>query len=179
MGRSCGGHRAFLIYVGKTGPKPFSSSSADTYFPVAVLWVKRADTTEQVTQLRRDAAPEWDESLPVLNPALFMELTDEAGETAARRFFAEYLDLLPSRVARVIRGLSSSDAEVSRGAVVSLRVTSAMAGAVRMEHYCRELEDRLGARMMPDAAGVLSGMSRASKMILQEGAHLACTEVSP
>lgn len=91
-----------------------------------------------------------------LDPAPLAARADDAGDTAAQRFFAAYLDLLLSRVSKIIGNLTSSDAGASREAVVSLNVTSAMAGAVRMEHYCRQVEDRLAVRRLPDAAPLCS-----------------------
>jgi HPt (histidine-containing phosphotransfer) domain-containing protein len=130
--------------------------------------MERADTAEVSSALRRDAAPVVDESLPVLDAAPLLDLADHADARAAQRFLADYLDLLPSRVAKVIGCLSSSDVKASRDAVVSLKVTSAMTGAVRMERYCRELEDRLAAGRLPDAAAVLVVMSKTSRLILHE-----------
>lgn len=126
------------------------------------------DAAEPDPLLRPGAAPEPDEALPVLDPAPLKSLVDVAGDGAAQRFLAEYLDLLPSRVSMVIGGLSSRDMKASMEAVVTLKVSSAMAGAVRMEHYCRELEDSLAAREVPDAAKVLMGMSRTSRLTLQD-----------
>lgn len=118
------------------------------------------------------AAPVWDESLPVLDPAPLMILAEDAGDTAAHRFFEEYLDLLPSRVSRVVRGLTDADRAASLEAVVSLKVTSAMAGAMRMERYCRQLEDALAVRGLPDAAAVLVGLSKTTRLILHEGGRV-------
>lgn len=130
--------------------------------------MERADAAEPERMLRRSAAPVVDESLPVLDPAPLLGLCNEAGDTVAQRFFTEYLNLLPTRVSRVIGGLSSSDLEASKEAVASLKVSSAMAGATRMEHYCRELEAGLAARRVPDAADSLLSMSRISRLILQD-----------
>ena len=108
------------------------------------------------------------------------DLSDDAGDAAAQRFFAEYLDLLPTRVSKVIGGLTSGDVVASRDALVSMRVTSATAGAVRMEHYCRQLEARLAVRELPDAAAVLAWMSKASRLILHEaGASLGPLSATP
>lgn len=136
-----------------------------------VLRVERAYTAAP-SALLRGAAPVLDESLPALDPAQLAVLADEAGDTAAQRFLAEYLDMLPSRVSKVIVGLTGSDVLNAREAVVSLKVTSAMAGAVRMEHYCRQLEDGLAVRKLPDAAAVLVGMSKASRLILDEAGRV-------
>lgn len=113
-----------------------------------------------------------DESLPVLDPAPLMILAEDAGDTAAHRFFEEYLDLLPSRVWRVVCGLTDAEPADFLEAVVSLKVASAMAGAIRMEHYCRQLEDALADRALPDAAAVLEVMSTTSGLILHEGGRV-------
>lgn len=99
-----------------------------------------------------------------LDPAPLAARADDPGDTAAQRFFAAYLVLLLSRVSKIIGNLTSSDAGASREAVVSLKVTSAMAGAVRMEHYCRQVEDRLAVRRLPDAAAVLVEMSKTPRL---------------
>lgn len=130
--------------------------------------MERADMAELTSALRRDVAPVVDESLPVLDAAPLLDLADHADARAAQRFLAEYLDLLPSRVSKVVGCLSSSDVKASRDAVVSLKVSSAMAGAVRMERYCRELDVKLAAGQLPDAAAVLVVMSKTSRLILHE-----------
>jgi hypothetical protein len=119
-----------------------------------------------------------DESLPVLDPAALLYLIDQAGETAAQRFFDEYLDRLPCRVSRVAGCLSSSNVEADKEAAASLKVTSAMAGAIRREHYCRDLEDTLAARKVPDAAAVLIRLSRTSRLFLHEVRQCRKSEAS-
>lgn len=90
-----------------------------------------------------------DESLPVLDPAPLLALADQTGDAAAHRSHTEYLNLLPTRVSAVVGCLGRNDVEASKDAVVSLKVSSVMAGAVRMEHYCRELEETLLPRVCP------------------------------
>lgn len=132
--------------------------------------MERAGTPEPASVRRRTeaVAVAVDESLPLLNPAALLALADQVGDNAAQRFFTEYVDRLPARVSRIIRGLGSGDLEASRDAVVSLKVSSATAGAVRMEHYCRGLEERLAAQLMPDLAAALLEMSKISRLILQD-----------
>lgn len=108
-----------------------------------------------------------DESLPILDPTPLLNLTDHTGDTAAQRFLTKYLEMLPSRVSSVA-GCLSSNVEAAKEAVVSLKVTSAMAGAVRMERYCHDLEDTLADRRIPDAAAVLVGMSRTSRLYIRQ-----------
>jgi HPt (histidine-containing phosphotransfer) domain-containing protein len=79
------------------------------------------------------------------------------------------LELLPFRVSKVIGGLTRSDVASAKDAVVSLKVTSAMVGAVRLEDYCRQLEDILADRKLPDAASVFVGMTKTSRLIAHAG----------
>lgn len=84
-----------------------------------------------------------DQSLPVLDSAALKVLEDEAGESASRRFVEEYLLMLPTRAAKVLKGLAGEDLEPANRALISLRVTSAMAGALRLEGFCDDLERAL------------------------------------
>ncbi|MCZ2404829.1 hypothetical protein IV498_17015 [Paenarthrobacter sp. Z7-10] len=60
-------------------------------------------------------------------------------------FMASYLEMLPSRIARILAAVLSGDPESSMDAVLSLRVSSGMSGACRLEQNCRELETALRA----------------------------------
>lgn len=84
-----------------------------------------------------------DQSLPVLDSTALRVLEDEAGEGASRRFVEEYLLMLPARAARILRGLGGEDPETVSRALISLRVTSAMVGALRLEWFCADLERAL------------------------------------
>lgn len=70
---------------------------------------------------------------------------------------------------RITRTLAISDVEVAEDAVISLKVTSAMAGALRMERYCCELQDALVTGMLPDPAEVLFRMSKTARQIFRKG----------
>ncbi|MCU1548563.1 MAG: hypothetical protein JWO29_1514 [Arthrobacter sp.] len=61
----------------------------------------------------------------------------------ALRFLADFLDLLPRRIDRILRGLREWDAKQTTDALVSLRVTSSMVGAVDAEAQCRSIETLL------------------------------------
>lgn len=84
-----------------------------------------------------------DQSLPVLDSAALKVLDDEAGGSASRRFVEEYLLMLPTRAARILKGLAGEDPELASQALISLRVTSAMVGALRLEGLCADLERAL------------------------------------
>ncbi|MFE4542300.1 hypothetical protein [Arthrobacter sp. NPDC056727] len=85
----------------------------------------------------------FDRSVPVYDALQLMELADEAGEAAAKRFLNEYSQLLPHRQARILQELANGDAEAATDAIISLRITSTMAGAARLSSYCRHLQDQV------------------------------------
>lgn len=58
----------------------------------------------------------------------------------AIRFLGDFLDMLPGRVSRILRSLQDQDREESLDAVLSLKITSSMAGALETEHQCRVIE---------------------------------------
>lgn len=131
------------------------------------LAVERAEPAEPSVASQRSRAPVPNESLPVLDPAPLLILTGCTGDKLAQRFFRQYLDQLPPRVSTIIRSLIRGHAAAFEDAVVNLKVTSALAGAVRMEHYCRELQNELAAGSFPDLADVFVGMSKTAKLIYE------------
>lgn len=94
------------------------------------------------------------QSLPILDSAAIGALQDEAGEVVARRFVEEYLLMLPARAARVFKGLSGEDPELASEALISLKVTSAMVGALRLEALCADLERALENGQGPGVVSV-------------------------
>jgi hypothetical protein len=82
--------------------------------------------------LKGDAVIE-NQSLPVLDGIALTFLEVEAGDPVTRRFVEEYLLMLPVRAARILKGLAGEDPEPGGQALMSLRVTSSMVGALRLE----------------------------------------------
>lgn len=93
------------------------------------------------------------EDIPVLDAGPLQVLAAEVGPAFAEAFMDDYLQMLPERASKILRALAGGDARIAADAVVSLRATSAMAGALRLERCCRELESRIrrGQRLEPDA----------------------------
>lgn len=65
--------------------------------------------------------------------------------------------------------LASGDMEVVMDALLSLRITSSMAGAHRLERYCRQLEHQPRYSPWPDSETVRTALSTHAGMILVEG----------
>lgn len=93
------------------------------------------------------------DDIPILDAGPLQTLAAEVGAAFAEAFIDDYLLMLPDRASRILRALAGGDPRMAADAVVSLRATSAMAGALRLERCCKELESRIrrGQRLEPDA----------------------------
>lgn len=111
-----------------------------------------------------------DQSLPVLDSTALRILEDEAGEGVSRRFVEEYLLMLPARAARVLKGLAGEDPEAATRALMSLRVTSAMVGALRLELFCADLERALEAGQSPGAVSVRTALFANIRLVVHAAA---------
>lgn len=72
----------------------------------------------------------------------------------SRRFVEEYLLMLPTRAAKIFNSLTGTDPEPANEALISLRVTSAMAGALRLRTFCCDLKRALKRGESPAAVSV-------------------------
>jgi len=116
----------------------------------------------------REAAVADDQDLPVLDSRVLLSLADEANPGVAQAFFDDYLQLLPVRAATILRGLASEDQADAIEGLVSLRVSSAMAGALRLEGYCRKLEHVLKHGHRPDPAAVKAVLFANIRLLVRE-----------
>lgn len=96
------------------------------------------------------------QSLPVLDRGALRDFEDEAGEGPSRRFVEEYLLMLRTRAAIILNGLAGKDTEAASRTLTSLGVTSAMAGALRLEGFCDGLERALERGHSPAVVAVKS-----------------------
>jgi hypothetical protein len=89
--------------------------------------------------------------LPVLDSGAFRALAEQAGAPVAEKFLDDYLSLLPLRSAAVVEGLASEDLEKALDALISLKVSSAIAGASQIEDSARELQYQVQSGCWPHA----------------------------
>jgi hypothetical protein len=115
--------------------------------------------------------------LPVLDCAPFRVLAEEAGAPAAEKFLEDYLDLLPARSAAIIDGLNSEDREKTLDALVSLGVSSAMAGASRVEDHARNLQQQVQSGHWPSAAAAMALLSHAILQIADAAVRPGCQQI--
>lgn len=101
----------------------------------------------------------------VLDGFAIEQLCAEAGYVCASNFASTFLSMLPGRVARIAASLGAMDSESSLDAVLSLKISSSMAGAVEMEHLCWELEARLRQGKRPSAGLLCPPFRRLEKAL--------------
>lgn len=86
-------------------------------------------------------------------------LADELGSPdPALRFLTKYLSMLPHRVKRIVTAVEQGDAEETTIAVLSLKVSSFMVGAVDTETQCRALEMMIRNDRFDDATRALPAL---------------------
>lgn len=77
----------------------------------------------------------------IIDPDQFDRLADEVeGTGIAVDFLTRYFCMLPGRVRRIQDTVNALDDAGGMGAVLSLKVTSSMVGAVQLERLCGQLE---------------------------------------
>ncbi|OAE02532.1 Hpt domain-containing protein [Arthrobacter sp. OY3WO11] len=95
------------------------------------------------TALQQEAAG----LLPLVDAAVLEELEDElAGSGLARRFARDYTAMWDQRYARLAAAVDQQDSASALDAVISLKITSAMVGGLRLAKLAELLESviRLG-----------------------------------
>ncbi|MBT2555998.1 hypothetical protein [Arthrobacter sp. ISL-5] len=111
------------------------------------------------------------QDLPALDDGALQDLKDDAGEAVAGAFIEEYLLMLPARAAKIFKALTREDTGESLDAVVSLRTSSAMAGALRLESYCRDLETALKQGHSPDVTAVKAVLFANIRQVIREASR--------
>lgn len=106
--------------------------------------------TSMATTPGTDAHHGWPPAALILQAA--RNLADETGSSRiALQFLSDYLDMLPARLQRILRGLQASDVETSMDAILSLKIASAMAGAFDVEACCHGIEALIRREQFPMA----------------------------
>lgn len=86
----------------------------------------------------------------LVDPTVLTELQAELGgdQSIVRTFVRNYIELLPWRVGRLHRALDNLDMEDAMDAVLSLKASSHMVGALCMHRLAAELE--ISIRLLPN-----------------------------
>lgn len=108
--------------------------------------------------------------LPVLDFQCIRDLGEDlSSPVAAREFLATYLELLPSRLAAVMSTVSVQDSNAAMDRVISLKVSSSMAGALRLSALSAELELMVRAGAWQSADAALALLAEAVAAVQAEG----------
>ncbi|MCM0615720.1 Hpt domain-containing protein [Paenarthrobacter sp. TYUT067] len=115
---------------------------------------------------RSAAAGDWDLSR-------IQSLADELGNPRpALRFLAKYLSMLPQRVERIVHAVDEGDASETTTALLSLKISSAMVGALETEHQCRAMESMIRENHFDDAAQALPALRQTTDRCLASRSNL-------
>ena len=103
-----------------------------------------------------------------LEPATIRRLAEDIeNPAAALNFLGDFLSMLPGRITRILDTLAARDAKAAMDATLSLKITSAMTGAVEAESYCRRIESLIrcgGFEEALETAQLLHGIVTALMM---------------
>lgn len=109
----------------------------------------------------------------VLDPATFQELSDSIGSPAdALSFLGEYLSMLPGRVTRISNALKDCDAAAAMDAVLSLKISSTMAGAADVARTCRLIENLIRSGPLDRAVTEAPHLTRLCQELTVAGPEL-------
>ncbi|MDR6987648.1 HPt (histidine-containing phosphotransfer) domain-containing protein [Paenarthrobacter nitroguajacolicus] len=117
-----------------------------------------------------------------LDLSRLQSLAEELGNPEpALRFLTKYLTMLPQRVERIIHAVDDHDPDETTTALLSLKISSAMVGALETEHQCRAIESMIREDHFDDAALALPALQQtanrctASRAELITAAHSSLT----
>lgn len=103
-------------------------------------------------------------------------LADELGDPApALRFLTKYLSMLPARVDRIVQALHQRDTSATTNAVLSLKISSAMVGALETEDQCRVIEAMIQNDHLDDAAQAIPALRNTTDRCVAAQTHLIST----
>jgi HPt (histidine-containing phosphotransfer) domain-containing protein len=97
-----------------------------------------------------------------IDPAAQRRVTAAAVGSAdlAQRFFDDFVRSWPGRLQRLVLGLDGSDADVAHVALLSIRSTSEMVGALPLARLARRLEDAAQSGRLDECRAGLSELRR-------------------
>lgn len=111
----------------------------------------------------------------VLEPSCLQALAASLDSLALALDFARtFRRMLCMRVDRICRALCDHDGESALDAVLSLKISSAMAGALEMEGLCLRLEAQLRLGRVPTAGALAAGSSRLESALDKQLSAAAC-----
>lgn len=111
-----------------------------------------------------------------LETATIRRLAEDIGSpVTALNFLRDFLAMLPGRITRIVDTLAERDAKAAMDATLSLKITSAMTGAVEAESCCRHIESLIRCGRFEEASetaqhlrGIVTALMAAGPGLLLE-----------
>ncbi|WP_066293737.1 Hpt domain-containing protein [Arthrobacter sp. B6] len=111
-----------------------------------------------------------------LEPATIRRLAEDIeSPTMALNFLRDFLSMLPGRITRILNTLAEPDAKGAMDATLSLRIASAMTGALDVETCCRGIESLIRSGQFEEASetaqhlrGIVTALMAAGPDLLRE-----------
>lgn len=98
-----------------------------------------------------------------------MDLTDQVGPASCREFVGNYISLWDSRYERLHRAVMGADDAAAMDVVLSIRISSEMAGAERLASLAHTAQHRLacsGAAELASMLGAIAACGRETMTLL-------------
>lgn len=112
----------------------------------------------------------------LFNPHHIRTLAQNLGSAAdAYQFLTDYFDLLPVRVQRLQAAIEDENAEAAMDAVLSLKITSAMAGAVDLESRCTATQSCIGGLRFETARAETQKLGTTAATLATQAATIKAT----
>ncbi|UNX55361.1 hypothetical protein MF406_03570 [Georgenia sp. TF02-10] len=106
----------------------------------------------------------------VLRVEALGSLADEVGAGVAAQFARRYLELLPGRLAQLVRAAEAGDASLAHTVTLTLLISSEMVGA---DTLAEELRDLLGPLRAGDTGQAAAAVGRLAGLADRTAATLA------
>ena len=141
-------------------PDPGSSGkspAADSPLPAVAL------PAPAVTAPAPGLGPSLEEAglLPLIDAAVLDELEDDlAGTGLAQRFARDYAGMWDLRLARLETAVGSGDEDLALDAVISLKISSAMVGGLRLARLAELLEGLIRQGDFVQGRALMAGVAR-------------------
>lgn len=108
-----------------------------------------------------------------LDPTRISALAEDLGNPVyALNFLGDFLCMLPGRIERIRRNLQNQDGKAALDAVLSLKVTAAMTGAVETEARCSTIEMLLRTNRFQEAGTAAASLNLLIDTLITRGPDL-------
>ena len=108
--------------------------------------------------------------------ATLLDLSEQMGARTCRQYIGNYLSMWDGRLARLVRASESKDLEAAMDVILSIKISSHMAGAERLSALAAEAQQAASAYDFPALAAWVEAIDRCGRetvVFLTESLDLA------